>query len=195
MRRTIRIQVRYRRRSDLALAGLALAALLAGLLGSVPWKAPPASASPTLAGSSFPLQYYLTTGSYFGNQALSACAPGYHMASLWELLDTSNLHYNTSLGRASADSGHGPPYYSGWIRTGYSGSSTGVPGEANCQAWTSNSRDYVGTTVSLPSNWIAGEEDLLGWTADSTECSLKRSVWCVGLYEVFLPLILRAYDG
>ena len=57
MRRTIRIQVRYRRRSDLALAGLALAALLAGLLGSVPWKAPPASASPTLAGSSFPLQY------------------------------------------------------------------------------------------------------------------------------------------
>ena len=191
MRRTIRIQVRYRRRSDLALAGLALAALLAGLLGSVPWKAPPASASPTLAGSSFPLQYYLTTGSYFGNQALSACAPGYHMASLWELLDTSNLHYNTSLGRASADSGHGPPYYSGWIRTGYSGSSTGVPGEANCQAWTSNSDGYYGTTVSLSSDWSAAEEDLLGWTADSTECSLKRPVWCVGMYKVFLPLILR----
>ena len=60
---------------------------------------------------------------------------------------------------------------------------------SNCQVAS------VGTTVSLPSNWAVGEEDLLGWNADSTNCSLKRSVWCVGLYEVFLPLILRAYDG
>ena len=194
MRWRIRIQVRYRRRADLVVTALALAALLAGLLGALLWAPPLASASPTLAGSSIPLQYYLTTGSYFGNQALSACAPGYHMASLWEILDTSNLHYNTSLGRASADSGHGPPYYSGWIRTGYSGSSTGGPGEANCMAWTSSSDGYIGATVSLPSNWTAGEEDLLGWNADSTNCSLKRSVWCVGLYKVFLPLILRAYS-
>ncbi|MGD8475308.1 MAG: hypothetical protein PVH59_14420 [Anaerolineae bacterium] len=193
MRWRIRIQVRYRRGADLALAVLALAALLAGLLSILMWKAPPASASPTLAGSPIKLQYYLTTGSYFGNQALSACAPGYHMASLWEILDTSNLHYNTSLGRASADSGHGPPYYSGWIRTGYSSNYLDVLGEANCQAWTSNSDGYYGTTVSLPSDWIAAEEDLLGWNADSTECSLKRPAWCVGLYKVFLPLILRGY--
>jgi hypothetical protein len=195
MRWRIRIQVRYRRGADLALAVLALAALLAGLLSILMWKAPPASASPTLAGSPIKLQYYLTTGSYFGNQALSACAPGYHMASLWEILDTSNLHYNTSLGRASADSGHGPPYYSGWIRTGYSGNLFGGPGEANCMAWTSSSEGSIGTTVSLPSNWTAGEEDLLGWNADSTECSLKRSVWCAGFYKVYLPLILRAYAG
>jgi hypothetical protein len=195
MRWRIRIQVRYRRRADLALAGLALAALSAGLLSVLMWKARPASASPTLAGSSLPLQYYLTTGSYSSTQALSACAPGYHMASLWEILDTSSLHYNTSLGRASADSGHGPPYSSGWIRTGYSGSSTGGPGEANCQAWTSSLSADIGTTVSLPSDWTAGEEDLLGWNAGSAICSLKRSVWCVGLYKVYLPLILRAYAG
>ena len=194
MRRKVRLQVRYRRRAHLVLSVVALAVLLASLLGALLWKPPPASASPTLAGSPITLQYYLTDDLYSADQALSACAPGYHMASLWEILDTSNLHYNTSLGRTSDDSGHGPPYGSGWIRTGAS-SGSGGPGTANCQAWTSSLSADIGTTVSLASDWTAGEEDLLGWAADSTNCSLKRSVWCVGLYKVFLPLILRAYSS
>ncbi len=33
------------------------------------------------------------------------------------------------------------------------------------------------------------------WNAESVLCSQKRSVWCVGSYQVFLPLILRAYAG
>lgn len=195
MRWRIRLQVRYRRRAHLALAALALATLLAGLLGTVLWKPPPAAASPTLAGSSIPLQYYLTNGLYTGAQALSACAPGYHMASLWEILDTSNLHYNTSLGYTTDDSGYGPPYGGGWIRTG-AASDTGSPGEGNCLAWTSDSAAYSGTTMSLPSNWIAGEEDLLGWNVGSAICSAPSyRVWCAGFYTVYLPLILRAYAG
>jgi hypothetical protein len=194
MRWRIHLQVRYRRRADLAVTALALAALLVGLLGALLWTPRSAIASPTLAESSIPLQYYLTTGFYAGDQALLACAPGYHMASLWELLDTSNLRYNTSLGRTGDDSGQGPPYGSGWIRTGDT-SGTGSPGEANCQAWTSGLAADIGTTVSLPSDWTAGEEDLLGWNAGSAICSLTRPVWCVGMSRVYLPLILRGYVG
>lgn len=32
--------------------------------------------------------YYLTQTTHNGGQARSACAAGYHMASLWEILDT-----------------------------------------------------------------------------------------------------------
>lgn len=187
----IRLQVRYSRRTDLALTALALVALLAGLLGALAWTPHLAVASPTQAQTPISLQYYLTVGSYSGDQALSACAPGYHMAALWEILDTSNLRYNTTLGRTSADNGQGPPYGSGWIRTGFSSDSTGAPGTSNCLAWTTGSASYIGTTVSLPSNWIAGEEDLLGWNAGTAVCSVERPVWCVGRNVLFLPLILR----
>jgi hypothetical protein len=64
-------------------------------------------------------KYYLTQTTHTGGQSLSACAEGYHMASLWEILDPSNLSYDTSLGFTLADSGSGPPASSlGWIRTG-----------------------------------------------------------------------------
>ena len=53
--------------------------------------------------------YYLTQTTHNGGQARSACAAGYHMASLWEILDTSNLRYNTELGFTQEDSGFGPP--------------------------------------------------------------------------------------
>jgi hypothetical protein len=67
----------------------------------------------------WPRKFYLTQDGYDGSQALSACAQGYHMASLWEILDPSNLSYDTSLGATVADSGSGPPNGSGWIRTGF----------------------------------------------------------------------------
>ena len=34
-----------------------------------------------------PRKFYLTKTEHNGAQALSACAPGYHMASLWEIHD------------------------------------------------------------------------------------------------------------
>ena len=61
------------------------------------------------AASTGTRQFYLTSALAIGDEALTACAAGYHMASLWEITDLSNLRYNTSLGQASGDSGQGPP--------------------------------------------------------------------------------------
>ncbi len=59
-----------------------------------------------------PRKFYLTKTLHTGAQALSACATGYHMASLWEIHDPTNLRYNTELGFTSgSDSGFGPPVW------------------------------------------------------------------------------------
>jgi hypothetical protein len=74
-----------------------------------------------------------------GNETLTACAKGYHMASIWEILDTSNLSYNTDLGVIVDDSGSGPPNaIEGWIRTGDVTSDHFT----NCKAWTSDLNDF-----------------------------------------------------
>jgi len=196
MRWRVRLQVRYRRRVDLALTALALAAILAGLVSSLVWRPGKAVASPTQDGHPAPLQYYLTTGTYQADQALSACALGFHMASLWELLDTSNLRYNTTRGHTRDDSGHGPPATGGWIRTGAASGSTGSPGTSNCHAWTSGSESDVGSYVFLPGNWEAGNEDLMGWAVATAICSAQIRVWCVGNESIiYLPLVMRNYSG
>ena len=86
--------------------------------------------------------YYLTKNTFTGSKVLSACASGYHFASIWEIENTSDLHYNSTLGLTNANSGLGAPSISysfdrsvidapiGWIRTG------GVL-DANCKKWTS----------------------------------------------------------
>jgi hypothetical protein len=66
-----------------------------------------------------PRAFYLTQTQHTGGEALTACAAGYHMASLWEIFDPSNLRYESDLGRKNDDSGFGPPTGEvGWIRTG-----------------------------------------------------------------------------
>jgi hypothetical protein len=82
--------------------------------------------------------YYLTTTLHNGAQATTACAAGFHMASLWEMFDTSNLKYETGLGFTRPDSGFGPPLSLGWVRTGGNASFSTTPGFANCNAWTSD---------------------------------------------------------
>ena len=192
MRGKVRLQVRYRRRADLALAALAMAALLAGLIGTLIWRPGTAAASPTQVENTVPLQYYLTSGAYRGDQVLSACAPGYHMASLWEIVDTSNLRYNSTLGSTRLDSGHGPPTAArGWVRTGSSSDSTGTPGFSNCHAWTSGAHEDFGSRVYLPNDWTAGDQDFLGWAVEAARCEATLPVWCVGVSVVYLPLVLR----
>jgi hypothetical protein len=109
-----------------------------------------------------------------GNQALTACAAGFHMASLWEIYDPSNLKYDTTLGLVHADSGSGPPSGAfnagqGWIRTGAPGASN-VPGVANCQAWSTTSGQ--GTRASLTA--IGGP-----WAVIEDPCAGESRVWCV----------------
>jgi hypothetical protein len=134
--------------------------------------------------------FYLSTGTFDGSQALGGCADGFHMASLWSILDVSNLVYDTSLGATADDSADGPPEGAlGWIRTGGGSVNAGgaLPGYANCFAWTTTVGS--GTRVSLQSlwNWYqnddAGPDDLVPriapWLASTAPCTETLPVWCV----------------
>ena len=131
-----------------------------------------------------PRKYYLTNAQDFnGSQALTACASGYHMASLWEIFDTSNLIYNTELGWTSPDSGFGPPSAAGadgWIRTGGESSISFTPGQGSCNAYTSANHDHGGTTARLFSNWESTAVTVVSpWRTNGTQCGLALRVWCV----------------
>jgi len=161
---------------------LILTSLTAGLLGILAWRQRDAAASgpeaPMAAYSSM-RQYYLT-GSIVSNatQALTACESGYHMASLWEILDPSHLKYNSTLGYYQHDSGSGPPTaWMGWVRTGYNSDNSNTPGQANCNNWTST--NGYGTYVGLPSSWTSGSQDIHVWNVGTASCGSPAHVWCV----------------
>ena len=124
--------------------------------------------------------FYLTTTDHNGSEALTACATGFHMASLWEILDTSNLRYDTTRGLTHADSGLGPPFaVHGWIRTGNQVGDDGA-GNANCLAYTTASELVFGTTVDLPRVWASPEVTLISpWEALAITCNQPKRVWCV----------------
>jgi len=125
--------------------------------------------------------FYLTPDFYDGSQALTACAEGYHMASLWEIFDPSNLKYDTQLGLSNADSGSGPPSFNnGWIRTGFTATGTSLAGQSNCEAWTSASSTDAGTTVALPHVWSLTNVTVVSpWIAEVRNCGSSFHVWCV----------------
>lgn len=128
--------------------------------------------------------YYLTNANFKGNQTLNACASGYHFASMFELTDTSAITYNSSLGRANADDGEGPPVLvAGWIRTGYvSNSNPNVGGgtnmPTNCNAWTSGAAGDDGEVMEFDSQ--TGAQTIFG---DNIACDNSQGynigVWCV----------------
>jgi hypothetical protein len=127
-----------------------------------------------------PRKFYLTKTEHNGAEALTACAQGYHMASLREIHDTTNLHYDTDLGFTLADSGFGPPNLLGWIRTGSFANTAAGPGVANCNAWTSANAGDVGTVASPSPDWGGLGTAVSPWTSGASICasSLVR-VWCV----------------
>jgi hypothetical protein len=130
-----------------AVAALVLVAAMSLLTHSQPGAAISASTAPVRG-------YYLTKNTITGNKVLTACASGYHLASIWEIVNTSDLRYNTTLGRTNANSGLGAPSISytldrsvidgptGWIRTG------GAL-DANCKNWTSDSATDQGSAAGL----------------------------------------------
>jgi hypothetical protein len=130
-------------------------------------------------------KYYLTKGSFPGNQAATeACTGGYHMASIFEVSDTAALQYDTTNGLVSADSGNGPPSYSpGWIRSGASSSPV-----VNCSAWTSASSTEAGTNAFLVIVQDTSTEitpaaiwrfETQGNTDNFPKCAQPWHVWCV----------------
>jgi hypothetical protein len=168
-------------------AVLTLALLTAAFLGYLAWgqgKAVASSPQAPLAAATNMRQYYLTTTSHDGAEAdgtdgngAGVCASGYHFASLWEILDPSNLEYNSDLGRTRDDSGAGPPSYDGWVRTGYSSNNGATAGQANCEAWSNNTSGY-GTRARVTSDWT-GTKHMHVWFVGTTGCGSTRYVWCV----------------
>ena len=211
----VSIRIRYDRRSGLV-GLLALALLVVALLGYLAWGQKEAVASGPqapldhardrpLAASAGLRGYYLTQSTYNGAQAdgtdgngAGVCAEGYHFASLWEILDPSNLKYDTDLGMVRDDSGQGPPtfpYFGGWVRTGYFGSTDASAGMGNCNAWSSSDSGDYGTTAYLPNDWTAGQ-DIHVWEVDTATCDIAvlLRVWCVAdnvSVPAYLPLILK----
>ena len=127
--------------------------------------------------------FYLSTANYNPTQAPTACALGYHLASLWELYDVSNLTYDYDHPAAyvKVDSGYGPPSnWYGWVRTGYDSSGDSTTGTGNCLNWSSNSNSYYGVSVRLSRTWETAPGDIGPWDATSFTCNTVGPVWCVG---------------
>jgi hypothetical protein len=149
-------------------------------LGSEPAAAPEAPAAVAASGAG--RHFYLTDVSYRTDQLLTACAAGYHMASLWEILDVSNLvyDYNHPAAHRKADSGYGPPsYWHGWVRTGWASSGSATTGEGNCSNWSSTSSTLHGVSVRLSRAWETAPGDISTWDANTFTCSIAGPVWCV----------------
>ena len=179
---------------------LILVALVGGLaLASVVWAAPGKRPShvPLAWMATMPGSYYLTDDTYEGNEALTACADGYHMAALWEIWDVSNLRYDTDLGHcwSPGDCGEGPPTNKfGWVRTGgLAGIGPVGPGRDNCAGYTTTI-GASGTVIALPYNWSAPSSTIGVWEAGTKACGSSQRVWCVrSALHLYLPLALRNY--
>ena len=149
-------------------------------VGVAPATAPGVDAYSATAGGG--RHVYLTAANYSTDEALTACGAGYHMASLWEILDVSNLVYDGGHPDAFVrnDSGEGPPSnWYGWIRTGYVSSGSTTAGQGNCQAWSSTDGADEGTAVRLAAAWETPPGEIATWDANAFACSLIAPVWCV----------------
>jgi hypothetical protein len=124
--------------------------------------------------------FYLSKTSHDGSHVLGSCASGYHVASVWEILDPTVLTYNRSLGLTLADSGSGPPTLrGGWVRTGFVADPADFEGNANCNAWTSNSSADQGTDLGLAVPGSPSEDRMGPWIESNPACSSSLDVWCV----------------
>jgi len=125
-------------------------------------------------------RYYLTRNAVPSTAAPTACLPGYHMASFYELLDPSAIDYDTVLGDVEDDSGSGPvSNNSGWIRTGGAASSF-----TNCTNWMSVAAADGGTVAILQSsaatlNGAAKVSSPWSVFAGTASCDNSVNVWCV----------------
>ena len=144
----------------------------------------PDGSTQNTAATSATRLYYLSDTNYISSEALTACGSGYHLASMWEIFDPSNLVYAFSHPDAhtKSDSGAGPP--SGWygrVRTGAPASSVDSAGDGNCSNWTSDSGSDYGTSVRLKRAWETPDSLEHGaiWDASSFPCSFVGPVWCI----------------
>jgi hypothetical protein len=120
--------------------------------------------------------YYLTVTSFTGGGAIGACDSGFHMASISEIQDPSNLQYVTSTPVYDSivdDQGLGPPSNRmGWVRTGPYPMTVSPH---TCDVSMTSSGQQSGTTMSRRSQW----DGTSWWYTTLVSCSQPESVWCV----------------
>jgi hypothetical protein len=181
--KTIVIDLRLSRGVLTALAGVLIVVTLFVSFSLTRESAVAATGKTSLIQSNGMRQFYLAGPGYLGGVAKTACASGYHMASLWEIADPSNLKYNTSLGHQQTDSGEGPPadetYVRGWVRTGYTNDSSTTAGRANCINWGTSNPNWHGSTAALPTQWTSNLQNIGVWQLDYATCDNYLFVWCI----------------
>ena len=133
-----------------------------------------------------PKMYYLTKNTFDGGDAIKSCDPRFHMASISEIQDPSNLQYvnrSTSVYDSLVDDeGLGPPSNQmGWVRSGVYPPSGFV---YDCEDFLENRDNHSGTTLSLNDWFEAGIEQTaatpnMRWQAAQSPCSQPEPVWCV----------------
>jgi len=127
-------------------------------------------------------RFYLSRNTANGVQALTACASGFHMASLFEIHDPTLLLYDTALGTGRADSGSGPPTgFFGWVRTGFDAGGAftgGGQGQNNCEAWTSGAGGQI---AGFAADWSpsASASRFPAGDVGIGLCLTARPVWCI----------------
>src|SRR5579862_269483 len=162
------------RNAVISLVGLAAISLLAHNF----------SGAATTTSTAPARHYYLTKATLNGNQALTACASGYHFASFTELLDPTVLTYNKTLGRSNPDDGAGPPVAWGWVRTGWSSNSALGTIVTNCNLWTSGATADYGLAGGFlppyltPSQTFSPAVDFYDQACDNSNGN-NLGVWCV----------------
>jgi hypothetical protein len=123
-------------------------------------------------------RFYLTAALFLGDAVLTACVPGFHVASAVELVPLGALEYAPGPGLTAADSGLGPPpEASGWARTGLASHAN-----RNCSDWTSSAFTDVGTRMLLATVdlWGVAVSHLGPFVAFfDRECSDSQRVWCI----------------
>ena len=128
--------------------------------------------------------YYITAGFFTGDDAITACDPGFHMANLSEIQDPSNLQYAPRVIPAydPAQASGQFPDHTGWVRT-EADSLTGLV--YNCDVWRSSSDQQSGKTMTRRS--LRGEKgrslyesDPAAWwqATHIATCSIPEHVWC-----------------
>ena len=115
--------------------------------------------------------FYLTTTFPSGALADTVCDSGFHMASIYEILDVSNLRYDTGRGYVRDDSGQGPPQQvGGWVRTGAGSYAENSAGVSNCLAWTSSSASDFGTIAWLDYQMNETANKIHPWGVQAVDC-------------------------
>ncbi len=125
--------------------------------------------------------FFISENNFNGAAADVSCPAGYHLASLWELADVTNLTYaNIAGAKQRTDQGSGPVSgWWGWVRTGVDASVANQAGLANCNAWASSTSGEYGTLVRLSDNWTLAGTATSPWQAQTWSCGGIAPVWCV----------------